>query len=618
MADEKDPVEDYIKEIEAQFKAMHTDLDGLEQVTKTSSKEEVKATREQTKAIKEQTKFAKEEVKQAKVQTSQSKAQSATLKEMQKNLHRMQMQQGASMADVAAEHLAGGGGLGGAMKAAAGLKVAQFKHRFDPLNIIKKMTGGSRLAVALAGKVTGRKESTIREFADLAPAEEGGLPSSIFGKKSSFGGPSRMEGGMGGGGAERMDGGKGGLLGKIADTLTKILSRVTGLEVMMQVQTKMDQTALDAAKDEAAEEGAKGKPSKVGGLVGKAKAVGSDIMKFLTDLIGKIKIGLIGAFVLLGVAAAMLRKQWDKLKLSFSLLKDSAVDMWNGIKQAFSDAGTWIADTTNNIIDNIADVFDSIVQGIQEMLAKIPFVGKPAPTKEEQRANLEASAKGGSASAARRLAKQDAEAAASPAAVGGVLSKLAPQFASKIPADSKAAAAKSLQSGSLNAEAVGALTKGESIKGSPEKVSTGGALTQLTSAAYEQTFGVTPTKDTKENRESRVPAMVQQASQSLASAIAPAGGAVQVSEAPQMVPQTAPGAPIMTAQAPTVGMDLNNAAEARRNAEAVSPTGIIAPMTNVSKTVNNTSATTINQGMAPARSGEDSHQRAFEKMHAVS
>jgi len=684
MANENDPIEDYVKELHAQFAQMHTELEGLQQSTTKVSTEQVTATHEQTEAVKEQTKVVKEQtkvvkdqtkiakdsikqskvqteqakvvkdqtkiakdsIKQSKVQTEQAKAQSATLKEMQRNLHRQQMQQGASMADVAAEHIAGGGGIGGAMKAAAGLKVAQFKHRFDPLNIIKKMTGGSRLAVALAGKVMGRKESTVREFADLAPAEEGGLPSSIFGKKSSFGAPTRMETGGVGGGAERVDGGKGGLLGKIADTLTKVLSRLTGIEVLLQADSKLSQDQLDALKDEASVENARKKPTRVGGLVSKAKDAGSDFMKFLTDMIGKIKFGLVAAFLGLVAAGVMLAKQWDNLKLSFSLLKDSAVDLWDGVKTAFSNAGTWISDTTNSIIDNIAEVFDNIIQGVQELLAKLPF-GSAAPTKAERRATLETAAKGGSASAARRLAKQDAEAKATPEATGAVLAKLAPQFASKIPADGKVAAAETLKSGSLNAEVVGASGQLQAVTGSPEKVSTGAALTQLTAAAYEQTYGVSPGKDTNEGRKTRLPEMVAQASQALASVVASTGpaqvsqtpqvvastgpaqvsqtpqvvastGPAQVSQTPQTVTPATPGAPIMTATAPTVGMDLNSAAEARRNAEATGPAGIFAPMTNVNKTVNNNSATTINQGMAPTRSGEDTHVRARDLAYARS
>lgn len=39
------------------------------------------------------------------------------------------------------------------------------KEKFDPLNIAKKLTGGSNLAPALLGRLTGRKQSTIEHFA---------------------------------------------------------------------------------------------------------------------------------------------------------------------------------------------------------------------------------------------------------------------------------------------------------------------------------------------------------------------------------------------------------------------------------------------------------------------
>ena len=39
------------------------------------------------------------------------------------------------------------------------------KEKFDPLNIVRFMTGGSRLATAVAGRLTGRKRSDIEYFA---------------------------------------------------------------------------------------------------------------------------------------------------------------------------------------------------------------------------------------------------------------------------------------------------------------------------------------------------------------------------------------------------------------------------------------------------------------------
>lgn len=79
----------------------------------------------------------------------------------------------STAADTAAEHLAGGGGLIGAAGAAAGFTLNKakqtLKHNLDPLNIVNRLTGGSKLATVLAGRMTGRSEQSIRSRAGLAP-----------------------------------------------------------------------------------------------------------------------------------------------------------------------------------------------------------------------------------------------------------------------------------------------------------------------------------------------------------------------------------------------------------------------------------------------------------------
>jgi len=50
------------------------------------------------------------------------------------------------------------------------------QEKFDPLNIAKKLTGGSNLAPALLGRLTGRKQSTIEHFASKkGKSSRGGL-----------------------------------------------------------------------------------------------------------------------------------------------------------------------------------------------------------------------------------------------------------------------------------------------------------------------------------------------------------------------------------------------------------------------------------------------------------
>jgi len=52
-------------------------------------------------------------------------------------------------------------------------KVEGLKEKFDPLNIAKFVTGGSNLAPALLGKLTGRKQSTIKYFSGAKDKNKG-------------------------------------------------------------------------------------------------------------------------------------------------------------------------------------------------------------------------------------------------------------------------------------------------------------------------------------------------------------------------------------------------------------------------------------------------------------
>lgn len=82
-------------------------------------------------------------------------------------------QRESSAPDVAADVLASGGGPFTAMKEALKFKTGQakssLKQKLDPLNIVNRMTGGSKLATVLAGKVMGRNEQSIRSAAGLQP-----------------------------------------------------------------------------------------------------------------------------------------------------------------------------------------------------------------------------------------------------------------------------------------------------------------------------------------------------------------------------------------------------------------------------------------------------------------
>ena len=79
-----------------------------------------------------------------------------------------------SIKDLIADELIRGKGVGGAIKGAFGLrtqaKIKGIKEKFDPLNIVKFLTFGSRLGPALYGKLFGRSRKDIEYFTGRASA----------------------------------------------------------------------------------------------------------------------------------------------------------------------------------------------------------------------------------------------------------------------------------------------------------------------------------------------------------------------------------------------------------------------------------------------------------------
>ena len=77
-----------------------------------------------------------------------------------------------SLGSVIADQLISGEGYGSSIGKAIGLKTkaraTRLKAKFDPLNIAKFMTGGSRLGPAILGKMTGRSRKDIEYFTGRA------------------------------------------------------------------------------------------------------------------------------------------------------------------------------------------------------------------------------------------------------------------------------------------------------------------------------------------------------------------------------------------------------------------------------------------------------------------
>lgn len=75
---------------------------------------------------------------------------------------------GRSLSNLIADKIASGQGIGKSIKSSISLKMQAkatgIKEKFDPLNIVRAMTGKSRLATAIAGRLMGRSRRDIQYF----------------------------------------------------------------------------------------------------------------------------------------------------------------------------------------------------------------------------------------------------------------------------------------------------------------------------------------------------------------------------------------------------------------------------------------------------------------------
>lgn len=595
-----DRVADSLDEMKDQFKGVQDGLDKLAPAAPIEQKEK-----------KHERKQEKKEQKEQKEKRDDRKANKALLDDLRAQVRRSQIEQGLSAKDVAAEHIAGGGGLGGAVKAAAGFKIGQLKHKFDPLNIVKKITGGSKLITALAGKVMGRSEKAIREFADLAPGQE--LPTSFSGKASNFGGarynesPSRVAGGD-----------SSSILNTIAINVAKILDRLTKMELSTGKQERLAEDQLDAQRDANAVAGAK-QPTRMGKIIDKikggAKEAGGGLFDWLADM-GK---GIFGtlmktlfsplglAFAGLVVAGVLLYKQWDKLKLSFSLLGDSISDIWDAIKRGLTSMGEWVGDAMNSIGDSIIDTGENIIEGVKHLN---PFYKGPNDDEKLEALKTAAAGTGFMAGhAQRKLAAMNIDKVAAPGESAAAVAKLSDSFIAKVPAAAQRTAAEGLKRGEYDAAATASLM-GVPAAGTPEQKATIGAVTQLATKAYgevykdEQGKPLTPSTDKSDQKATRVTQMVQEASKALGVSLsAPQATAISPTEVP--------------APMPTTGETLAQANDMQRTAAMMQAPGISGAPTIINNVKNNnTNSSTIHQAMAGARSDESSYLRWLDRDYA--
>jgi len=556
----------------------------------------------------------------------------SALKDIRKQLVVSQPRE-TTMGGIAADVLASGGGLGEAAKTAIGYKVGtaakSLKRKFDPLNIIHKITGGSKLITALAGRVMGRTEQSIRSSAGLA----GGMDLGAQG----VGTPSFMQDAPSYAPQQEHSGVNTSLvlLEKIASDVAKIADRVVLIQMGQDEGLEFAKKQLDMQKDTAALAGARRHPNAVPGkgmlaAVKTEEKAGfgfgklfnlSSVGKWLSSIGGIFgkTIGFIGSLVkgimrllkfagpwglaigLLVTAAALLYKNWDKLALSFELLKESAIDFWKGTKQAFSDGYEWIKDKAFMIADTFTDAMNWIGETVQEFLHKYLGIGEAPKTEQEKQRSLEERAQSGEGYAQRKLARQNANKIAQESEINTVTQSLASQSASNLPLS----AAGIIQSAETKQMAIQSALGRVPPRGTPQQVQAAQALSQMAIKAYKKLYKdkqgnpLSPSVDAQ--AESRLPEVVDRAAATLSQSVTSA-------TSPLMSPM-APVTPAMIPPAPTAGARLNEAADFKASSQmAAAATNILAPVVS-NKSVTNNSQTII-QPMPGVRTDENSIQRS--------
>jgi len=573
------------------------------------------------------------------------KDQKSFLKDLQKRLRQTQMQQGATLSDAAAEHLAGGGGVGGAIKAAAGLRVAQFKHKFDPLNIVKKLTGGSKLAVALAGKLTGRNEQSIRQFADLAPSEAG-IPSSFFGRgklSKEFGSPSRQHGGKGMGGDALP------LLDKMSLTLSQMLKRLTTIENFEAMSVKIAKDHWDHVRDEAAEDKARFKnkspaqqitkteerPVKESPLSEMFSTVGN-LLKSFAESLG----GLLPTLASIGAGLTM-----------FLLpLKSIIAALGKGLLSGIATTGSAVMKGGSSLLNGVKKMLGFGEKGAEAIAGKLA----EAPTeKVAKKITLKAtkSVAGVEKSLGAKLSESVVGKVASSSKVSGVLGSLVPKVAGKIlgkalPGVGLALAANDLAQGNYVSGAINGIIGAASLvpgvgTGASVALAATGALTELVNSAYGDLYkdekGEPMNPLTDPDRGPRLLALAKEASSALSEAFlnapeqTPETSQMAQTGAPETTPSknkeditvpTVSATPVAPSEVPapnpSTGMKLIGAADAQRNS-ILSPATSGGGATIINNVRNNNSnITNVSQGVSPARSEESSYLRSIDRSWAHS
>jgi hypothetical protein len=620
MAVEKDPLQD----LKNQFAEMHESLDEIAKNTEPPA-EVAKAHihERRTSAPNQKVDLGKETKKQI----------LDALKNIKNQIVVSQHREN-TMSDVAAEALASGQSLAGAAKEALGFKrdklKASFKRMFDPLNIVHRITGGSKLATVLAGKAMGRSEQSIRSAAGLQPLAE--TPTPFMGGQDS-GAPSAV-------GSDKAIP----LLDKMSTSLTGILERLTELKTSSEYikeSTGSSATSLGEIKDltqemrdEARDAGAveKSRFKKAPTQVNKAGApVKSDEGGWFSSLMKF----LIPALILFGKWIA------DKIIPLFVKLHRGALYFLDKLMDIVRFIGKFTGGALTKGLDVAKNVVGSIGKGAASLAGKL--LG--AAPKIAEVAGGAAAAKGAGAIGGK-IAQGAGSKVIESAMKGPVVKEVIKDIGGKVlgktvakslpivgPLIGGAFAIKSFMDGDYTQAAIDAGMAGASLIPGPGSIVAFGAGLAATIAnqAYKQIYGIEPGQDPEVAK--RMPELVEESKNFVKDFLSP-----KVSEgdasiegykgpgAPQPVGATTattetqtttstPTSPMeLPAPAPSSGQTLTQANDLQRNAATETPGGgrnTAAVINNVSNQVTN--APTFNQGMPPARSGESSYQRSLDR-----
>jgi len=549
---------------------------------------------------------------------------------------------------VAADVLASGGGPFSAIKEALAFRASQskarFKQKFDPLNIVQRTTG-SKIATVLAGKLMRRSEESIRAAAGLQqrptaispiaepiaeapPATRGAeqlsqpllnaiAKTSTITAKNVVAIAKKL-------GATRTSTPTGD--GRFRDVLTgQFLSKEFvkqeheqteyleniwgGIDKIAELVESDQDERRDALAVTQRERGtatqeskptAKEKKKEDGGFLGSIGGWAKSLMGMLSTTLFS-PLGL--AFAGLVTAGVMLYRQWDKIKLSFSLLGDSINEVWESVKAGFVAVKDWISNTLTSIGDSVIDMGETIAEKVKSILP-----GYTAPTEEEKIQALQKRADAGEGYAQRKLAKINTQNLGGDKEISDAVEKRASMFAARVPAGTT----EKMQRGDYEQAAIDNLMGRAQPKGTPEDKAAIASITQLAGQSYGEVFKdengqpLSPGKDKSPHREERIAKMVRQATQTLGqvATVAPAST--------QTVPEAIAPAP------PTTGQSLNDAAELKASASAAyapaTNVNTVAPVNNVTNVNNNT----IHQKLPGLRGGESSFLRSSTRDYVPS